>query len=32
MMFFGITLVLFTALVVFAAWAFYKIHTNQIPH
>jgi hypothetical protein len=29
MIFFGITLILFMALVVVAGWAFYKIHTNQ---
>jgi len=29
MIFFGITFVLFMALVVIAGWAFYKIHSNQ---
>jgi hypothetical protein len=30
MIFFGVTLAFFMALVVIAAWAFYKIHRNQI--
>jgi hypothetical protein len=30
MVFFGITLGFFTALVVIVGWAFHKIHSNQI--
>ena len=30
MIFFGVALALFMAIVMIAAWAFYEIHSNQI--